>query len=199
MLYTISKVQMPWDTLLRDIGALTLVTGLIGYLGRQAIRQYFDKELQAFQSELNKESIRFSGLHEKRGEVISTFYVLLTDFDEDMRSLVDPMSLRGDASREKKIKRAAESGEAFRRYYKEHKIYFPQEVCETMESLLDEYRNMFHDFSIHKIHDSSAPNSGSEDLEEWTENWRSLTEEEIPEMRADLENHFRALLGVELE
>ncbi|WP_231751234.1 hypothetical protein [Halogeometricum sp. CBA1124] len=181
------------------MGALTIVAGLVGYLGKQAIRQYFDKELQAFQSELNKESIRFSGLHEMRGEVISTFYARLTEFDEDMRSLVDPAGIRSDASSEEKIKQAAESGETFRQYYKEHKIYFPPEVCETMESLLNEYRDMFHDFSVRKIHDPSAPNSGSEDIKEWQENWKSLTEEEIPEMRADLENHFRDLLGVDYD
>lgn len=190
---------MPWDSLLRDLGALSIVATLIGYLGKQAIQQYFEKELQAFQSKLDREMIRFSGLHEKRGEVISTFYARLTEFDEDMRALVDPMSLRGEASREEKIEQAAESGEAFRQYYKEHKIYFPPEVCETMESLLDKYRDMFHDFSVRKIHDPSAPNSGSEDIKEWTENWKSLTEDEIPDIRADLEDHFRELLGVEAD
>lgn len=189
---------MPWEALVRDLGVISIVAMLVGYLGKQTIQQAFDKRLQAYQTELDKESIRFSGLHEKRGEVISTFYTKMTVFDEDMKGVVDPMILRGD-SRQEMIDDARASGEDFRLYYQKHKLYFPPDVCATMESLLSKYREMFHDFSVRKIHDPSAPNSSSDDIEQWQKNWKSLTENEIPEMQSELEDQFRDILGVEYE
>lgn len=124
----------------------------------------------------------------------------MNEFDEDMRDMVDPFIQRGDEPREEKIKAAAESGEEFRRYYREKKIYFPPYICETMEELLEEYRDMFHEFSISRVHDDRESRYDEEErLDNWIEDWESLTEDEIPELREELEDHFRDLLGVDTE
>lgn len=189
---------MALEGILQELGVLSILAGAIVLIARKAIQQYFDKSLQAYQSELEKEKIRYSDLHTKRGEVIAEFYARLNEFDEDMRQMVDPVLLRGDESRDEKIERAVESGEEFRRYYRKHKIYFRPDVCETMESLLSQYRDMFHDFSIRRIHEHNSP-TDTASVEEWNENWESLTKNEIPELRAELESQFRDLLGVETE
>lgn len=183
--------------LLRDLGIFTIGAGLVALIARYAIRQYFEKELRGFQSQLNKESIVFSDLHTSRAEVIVEFYSKLTEFDEDMKSLVDPMLMRGELSREEKIEKTAKSGEEFRRYYRKHKIYFPPEICETVDNLISQYRDTFHEFSIKQIHDpQSSFYEGGERATKWLEDWKSLTENEVPELRSELENHFRDLLGV---
>ena len=183
--------------LLRELGLFTIGAGFVALIARFAIRQYFEKELRSFQSQLNREGIVFSDLHTSRAEVIIEFYSKLTEFDEDMKSLVDPMLSRGELSREEKIKQAGESGEELRKYYRKHKIYFPPEICETMDNLLSQYRDTFHEFSIKQIHDSEASlYDEGERTTKWLEDWKSLTENEVPEMRAELEDHFRELLGV---
>lgn len=219
--------------LIRDLGALTIAAGLIGYIAREAMTSYFnkqeqdfqaeiDKEVQKFQSELDKElqktqteldkeihrvqselekeQIVFSGLHEQRAEIVSEFYAKMSEFDEDMRDMVNPFIPSGDTPREERIDEAAESGEEFRRYYREKKIYFPPHICETVENLLKEYRDMFQEFSVSRIHDDQDTHyEPGESSEKWVENWQSLTEDEIPELREELEDHFRDLLGVDTE
>lgn len=212
--------------MIRDLGVLTIVAGLIGYIAREAITSYFtkqeqdfqgeidkevqkfqndlerelqktqtkfDKELQQAQNELEKEQIVFSGLQEQRAEIVSELYAKIGEFDEDMRSLVHPAFDNEDESMKENIDAAAESGEEFRRYYKEKKIYFPSEICEMTENLLSSYRDTFNDFAIYHRYDRAL------DVEKWDENWNSLTEDEIPELREELEDHFRELLGVDTE
>lgn len=183
--------------LLRDLGIFAIGAGLLAYITRLSIQQYFDKQLQSYQSELDKEQVKFSDLHDRRAEVIGEFYSMLVEFDEDMRALVDPMGFRGESSRKEKIATAAESGEELRRYYLKNKIYFSSDVCETMDELLGEYRDMFHDFSIAKLHDieESLPDE-SERITQWHKNWKALTEDDVPDLKAQLENQFRDLLGV---
>jgi polyhydroxyalkanoate synthesis regulator phasin len=183
--------------LLRELGLFTIGAGFVALIARYAIRQYFEKELRGFQSQLNREGIVFSDLHTSRAEVIIEFYSKLTEFDEDMKSLVDPVLSRGELSREEKIKQAGESGEELRKYYRKHKIYFPSEICDTMDNLLSQYQDTFHEFSIKQIHDPEASlYDEGERTTKWLEDWESLTENEVPEMRTELEEHFRELLGV---
>lgn len=212
----------PLFPLIRDLGIFTVAAGLIGYIARGAITSYFnkqeqdfqgeidkevqqfqndlEKELQRVQNELEKEQIVFSGLHEQRAEIVSEFYAKMSEFDEDMRDMVNPFIPSGDTPREERIDEAAESGEEFRRYYREKKIYFPPHICEMVEDLLKKYRDMFQEFSVFRIHDDQdSPYEPGESSEKWVENWQSLTEDEIPELREELENHFRDLLGVDTE
>ncbi|AFK20727.1 hypothetical protein E6P09_19000 (plasmid) [Haloferax mediterranei ATCC 33500] len=190
-------VQTAALNLLRDFGVFAIGAGLLAYVARLTIKQYFDKQLQSYQTELDKEAVKFTDLHQKRAEVIGEFYVKLAEFDQDMRALVDPMLSRGETSREEKIEIAAESGEELRRFYLKNKIYFSSYVCETMDELLGEYRDMFHDFSVAKIHDAEKSLSESDErIEKWQSNWESLTEAEVPELRDELQSQFRDLLGV---
>ncbi|WP_058827492.1 hypothetical protein [Haloferax sp. Q22] len=183
--------------LFRDLGVFAIGAGVLVYIARLTIQQYFDKQLQSYQTKLNKEEVRFSDLHQKRAEVIGEFYVHLSEFDQDMRVLADPMLSRGDTSREEKIEIAAESGEELRRFYLKNKVYFSSDVCETMDDLLKEYIDMFHDFSVAKIHDSKESLPGPDErIEQWKANWESLTEDDIPDLKNDLEGQFRDLLGV---
>lgn len=214
--------ESPLIPLIRDLGIFTIAAGLIGYIARGAITSYFnkqeqdfqgeidkevqkfqtelDKELQRVQTELEKEQIVFSGLHEQRAEIVSEFYAKMSEFDEDMRDMVNPFIASGESPREERIDEAAESGEEFRRYYREKKIYFPPHICETVENLLERYRNMFEEFSVFRIHDDQDSHyERGENLDKWVENWQSLTEDEIPELREELEDHFRDLLGVDTE
>ncbi|MBC9985295.1 hypothetical protein E4P24_02775 [Haloferax sp. AS1] len=183
--------------LLRDLGILAAGAWLLAHVSKVAIKQYFDKQLESYQTELDKEAVKFTDLHQKRAEIIGEFYVKLSEFDQDMRALVDPMFSRGETSREEKIEIAAKSGEELQRFYLRNKVYFSSDICGTMDDLLGEYRDMFHDFSVAKIHDAGESLPGSEKrIEKWQENWESLTKDEIPVLREELQSQFRDILGV---
>jgi len=122
-------------TLLKDLGVITVSAGALTLISRYAIKQYFEKRLESYRTELEKEKIQYSELHEQRGQVIAKLYEKLGEFEEDMRSLVKPFQATGEEPQDEKLKKAAESGEEFRKYFKKNRIYFSEDVCETMDKL----------------------------------------------------------------
>lgn len=120
---------------LRDLGIFAAGAIVIGWVARYAIKQYFDKELNRYQTELEKEKVRFGELHTERAQITAELYERFVEFEEDMRALTDPVGLDNNTSREELLEDAAESGNDFLNFYVENKIYFPPEICETVESL----------------------------------------------------------------
>ena len=197
-----------WTNLISQLGAFGIaVVGLL-WFSQKLIKEFFqmerknfqkevDKELKKFQTELEKEKIKFSGIQDKRAEKIEEFYSHLIDFEEDLRSLVKPFQGIEEQSQDEKLKEVAESGENFRKFYEKNKIYFSEETQEDIENLKDEMRGIFDDFNIFRIHDrDDTPLDEVERTDTWVEDWNSLDEGEISELKQDLENSFREILGV---
>lgn len=185
---------------LQNIGVFTIGAGLITVIARYAIKQYFDKELKGYQSELDKEQVRFSDLHTTRAEVISEVYSRLIEFDEDVRVLTHPAIRRSELTREEEIEHAGKSGEEFRRYCRKHMIYFSPETRETMEQIISQYQDIFHDYSVNRIHEPDETRyNPNERIERITDDWESVTENEVPELKSELEEQFQDLLGVKQE
>ncbi|WP_247731124.1 hypothetical protein [Halovivax limisalsi] len=187
-------------SLIRDLGLIAIGAAVLTYIARHTVNQYFEKQLKSYQAELSREEVRFAELHEERANVMKDLYGKLTEFDEDMRILVDPIVSRGETDRDEKLDIAAESVEELRRYYLRNKIYLPPDVCETMDDLLKTYRDMFHEFALLRIHDrKESALEERERTEKWLENWEDLTTDEVPELKLKLETQFRDLLGVDIE
>ncbi|WP_276258135.1 hypothetical protein [Haloglomus litoreum] len=188
-----------WINLIRDLGFLSVGAGLLYFIAKSAITQYFDKQLQQYQTELEKEKIRFSDLHTKRGEVVGELFTKMVDFEEDMRSLVKPFQGTGEIPQHEKIKQAADSGESFREYYEKNRVYLPPDVCETTEEMLGEFKEVFDDFAIYRVHEQgTSAFDPIERMDVWVEDWEKIDDDTVPELKRELENHFRELLGVEL-
>lgn len=91
---------------------------------------------------------------------------------------------------------AGESVEEFRQYFRNKKIYFPKHIADSIEELISESRRVYRHFRILRVHDEQ--NARTDDaINRWMDAWEKLTEEEIPALREELEDHFRALIGVE--
>lgn len=160
-------------------------------------RTELEKELDKYRTELEKEKLRFSELHNERAKVTAELYERFVAFEEDMRTLTDLMDRQGDPSKDEQMENAAESGNDFVNYYMKKKIYFPPHVCETIEELQGELKDVFVEFQVYKPHIDSP--GDSVDADRWLDNWKTVTEDEVPEIKEDLEGHFRELLGVEIE
>lgn len=188
-----------WINLIRDLGVLSVGAALLYFIAKSAITQYFDRQLQQYQTELEKEKIRFSDLHTKRGEVVGELYTRMVDFEEDMRSLVKPFQGTQEIPQDEKIKQAADSGEEFRSFYKKNRVYLPPDVCDSTEELIDEFKDVFDDFAIYRVHEQGASAfDPSERMDVWVEDWEKIDDDTIPELKSELEDHFRELLGAEL-
>lgn len=181
--------------ILRELGIFAIGAIVVGWVTRYAIKQYFDKELNRYQTELEKEKVVFSELHNERAQITAELYRRFVEFEEDMRSLTTPVEWSNEPSKEEKIVKAGESGQEFLNYYIKNKIYFPPEICETVEDIQGEMRGVFHEFSILRPFEGKA--GQPPDVDRWLENWKTVTENEVPELKSELEDHFRGLLGVD--
>jgi len=193
--------------LIQELGTFAIGATVVGWVARDLINQYFDKELSKYQSEIDKElnryqtelekdKLQFSELHTQRAEITAELYERFVNFEEDMRSLTDPVERSGEPSKDEKLKTAAESGNQFMNFYMRNKIYFPPHICETVEELNKEMKDVFSKFRIYRPYDSSP--GDPQDVDQWHESWKKVTEDEVPELKSELEDHFRGLLGVEL-
>lgn len=183
--------------LARDLGIFAIGGGFLYLLGKFGIKQYFDKELKKYQAELDKERVRYSELQQKRGQKIEELYKKFVEFEHDMRRLTDIVTLEGEPDKTEKLKNAQDTGEDFVNFYAKNKIYFPPDACETIEEIQEEMQDVFNTFRIERPFE--AKRGGAPDIETWTENWNKISEDEVPELKRELENQFRSLLGVQIE
>ncbi len=194
--------------LIEELGIFAIGATVVGWVAKNTISQYFekelskyeteiDKELSRFEAELDKEKLQFSQLHNERARITAELYEKFVVFEEDMRSLTDPVEHTGSPSKDEKLQTAAESGNEFINFYMKNKIYFPPRICDTIEELNKEMQSVHTEFTIMKPY-RSAPGD-PKDLDDWLEGWKNITEDEVPELKEDLEEHFRELLGVEMD
>ncbi|MYL15731.1 hypothetical protein GLW36_03595 [Halorubrum terrestre] len=193
---------------IEEVGIFAVGATVVGWVARDLISQHFDKELNKYQSEidrelkryqteLEKDKLRFSELHTQRAEITAELYERFVEFEEDMRSLTDPVERSDEPSKDEKLKTAQESGNQFVNFYMKNKIYFPPHICETVEELNKEMKDVYSKFRIYRPYDSSP--GDPHDIDQWHESWKKVTEDEVPELKSELEDHFRGLLGVEFE
>ncbi|MCU4801708.1 hypothetical protein OB920_15115 [Halobacteria archaeon HArc-gm2] len=196
---------MVWEAL-QNLGFFALGTAATGWIVRygierfsevaeRGIEQFFDKEIARYESELKNEQVVFSRLHEERATIIIELYERFILFEQDMRALTREWS--GDPPTDELFQKATTSGNDFAKYYMENKIYFPPDTCDAVENLQDEMKDVFVDYRDGKTYAHRAERPA--DVENWLANWREVTEDEVPELKRELENHFRELLGVDLD
>lgn len=195
--------------LIEELGIFAIGAWVVGWVAKNTIDRYFNRELKEYQAEINKEindyknelekdRLRYSKLHNKRAEITAELYKRFIEFEEDLRSLTHPMEHTGDPSKEDKIEKTAKSGNNFLNYYMKHKIYFPPQICDTVEKLIEESMDI-HKRSRLRAAKSQHRQISPEDFEDNIENWKKVNEEDIPELKTELENHFRQMLGVKFE
>lgn len=196
---------MVWEAL-QTLGVFATGSAAVGLVARygidrfsevveEGIGQFFDKEMARYKAELENEQVVFSQLHEERASIIIELYQRFILFEQDMRALTTEMA--NGSSTDELLQKATRSGNDFSKHYMENKIYFPPTTCDAVESLQDEMNGVFADFRAGTPH-GSRPEQRA-DVENWLSNWQNVTEDEVPELKRELENHFRELLGVDLD
>jgi lipopolysaccharide biosynthesis regulator YciM len=195
-------------SIITDVGSFAVGAGVFGWIAKNAINNYFDKrltehqteldkEVSEFRNELEKETLQFSQLHEKRAEFTGELYQRFVEFEDALRDLTHLLEQPSDDTKEEELDAAAKAGNNFLNYYMKRKIYFPKEICNTIEEAVEESMEIVNEQRIQAA--KSEVHLGPEDFEKEVEHWERVTEEDIPDLKEDLEEHFRELLGVEID
>lgn len=176
--------------------ALGIAAG-VAFVGKKWVNTYFQKQQEKYETELEKEKIRYSNLYNKRAKIIEELYQNLVSFDNEMRSLSKPFQGVNEKEQDEKMKDVAEEGEKFQECYEMNKIYLEASTCEKIDELISETSDIFKDFSMLRIHDMEDNSiDSSEKMEKWHENWKSLDEGEVNQIKSEIEKQFRSILGV---
>jgi hypothetical protein len=159
-----------------------------------------DVETERLKSQLSiaaaEHQVRFSGLHEKRAEVIAEVYGLLVQAYWDGASFASPAEFAGEPGKREKYNTAMKSLFAFSQQFERNRIYLPEDVCLLIDPVIQEMRGKIVSFGTYL--DFDGPGVLDETYREkhriWWETWRYF-DKEVPTVRRALERDLRSLLG----
>lgn len=160
-----------------------------------------DVENERLKSQLSilaaEHQVRFSGLHNKRAEVISEIYALLVQAHWDGASFASPLEFSGDLTKREKYSTAMQSLNELYRGFQRKRLYIPEHVCDLIDPLIEGMRHNVISFgtSLQYGEEEWALDSTLVDKHRvWIESWQYF-EKDVPTARRALEFELRHLLG----
>jgi hypothetical protein len=165
-------------------------------------RLNLDKDMEEFKGELNKLSFehqtKYIQLHTDRASTITKLYNLLNDLETKMESLMRPFQDNEEKPIEEKFKDAADSANEFVNYYKSKEILFNAKTCELFEKINDGFLKAWKLFRTSKrFSQGASPELSQEFFEKEMDAYYETLLTEIPVLKNELKDDFRAMLGVE--
>jgi hypothetical protein len=84
----------------------------------------------------------------------------------------------------------------FFRFFDKNRIYFPEALCSSLESIAMRVRSHVIEFGVYTQFDDLSLNDHTREqkMAAWTKGWEAI-KNDIPTARKQLENEFRSLLG----
>lgn len=134
-----------------------------------------------------------ANLQAKRAEVIHEVYGLLVNTVDAFADLTSWIEFPSMGTKEERERAFVESYNQFARYYHMHRVYLDARLCQRFEKLMAPLRGNFERFKIIVIHGDQKPSDDY--FQAWQESWEAASIE-IPALLRELEQDFRALLGV---
>lgn len=202
----------------------SVVGGLIVFVLHKAISRVFDKDLERFKGDLQREKaaheahlkavneqelesfkdrlrqaaleheVRFTRLHEKQAEVTEALYKKLAQAERCFVSLINPMQLAGEPDRQSKLKSAQDAGNEFVTFFDENRIYFDESLCRGIEQFNNESYSAFVEFFVFVAREDRGIDPKMQQ-ERWTAAWDKV-KGDLPPIRLEIEKSFRSMLGV---
>lgn len=164
-------------------------------VAERGIEAFVDEKIARHEAELEDRRAVASGLHQERASVVLELYQRFVRFERDVRALETGRS--SGPSTDELLQQARESGNDFATYYAEHKIYLPPATCTAVERVQEATNVVFDDFRASTSHGGRPDQSTA--IEPGLANRRDVTRDELSDLTGELENHFRELLGVDLD
>ncbi len=187
-----------WQALLVAFGGNAALLLVIAFLGRSVISNFLTKDIEKFKGDLQvaaiEHEIRFSKLHEKRAEVLADLYKLLVVAAWETESFASPIEWAGEPDKKQKYQKAMNAISEYFRFFDQHRIYLPEELCASLEALALKLRSPTVAFGVYLNFEYPNERTTDEKFKAWSAAWDSV-QKDIPQLRSALEAEFRKLLG----
>jgi hypothetical protein len=206
-----------WKAILLAITGNTVAVAVLGYLAKSLLEKFIARDTKQFEVDLKAKAdstieqlknelqiraiehqVRFSKLHEKRAEVVAELYRRLRTALWAAEDFLSPMQWAGEPELPAKYATAFNSfGEAYR-FFGEHQIYLPYNLCESLEKLIRDARQEVIRLGVWVRYDDNGmlEHAQKNKQETWISAWNAINTE-IPKATRALEDEFRYLLSGE--
>ena len=191
--------------------APTFIVGAVVFVLRTFFQQLLSRDIEKFkvslqteadrsklqlenylQAELFEFQTKFSGYYQKQAEVIGTFYEKLSETQMMIAEVVHPLQFGSEKSDKERFREAFDNKVDLARFFEKRRIYFDQQVCEQITGVLRTMHQVLITFQYSQ--EWALGGRESPDLEKWNDAF-SIMEQEVPVLRASLEDRFRHLLS----
>ena len=195
---------MQWQEVVKFLGSTTILSLVIAYLGRKVIEAYLAGRVEAYKSNLEKltseHAIQFQCLHTERAVVIKDLYPKLANLDDTFSSTLRQFQSVEGPSLAEKVNKLAGQFNDMREYFLPRRIFFEENTCVLVDSILELAKGVFLDITAYPI-DPIAPEYRYDreilwERHEFWEKARASHKTEIAELKSKLEREFRSILGI---
>jgi hypothetical protein len=145
-------------------------------------------EVERVKSQFQLYQLKHSIYHQKQFEVESGVYQRLHDAVEFVNYMVHPVQFGGDEAEGDRRQKGIEAYNDLSGFYFKNKIFLRKDTCEKVEAILEPMRKAISNYQIGR----DIP-GGKDSAEMWKSAWHSMRDD-VPQLRDDLENHFRELI-----
>ena len=197
-----------WQSLLVAAGGNAAVLLVLGFLGRSLVSSILAQNLEKFKAGLAQNlekfkadlqqagiehQIRFSKLHEKRATVLAELYKLLVEAFWQVSDFISPGQF-GDPDRKQQYVDARNAVTAYFRFFDQHRIWLPPELCDPLENFADQLRDPTIKLGVYLQINHPTEQTLQKQQEVWDKAWETVSSD-IPKLRLGIEAAFRTLLG----
>ena len=195
---------MQWQEIVEFLGGAAVFGAVIAYLGKASIDAFISGRVEAYKAELQRatteHSVRFQRLHSERAEVIKEFYAKFARLDDMLYSTLRSFQLVGELSLEEKVSKLSEQFNELRDYFLPRRIFFDEPLCKVIDSTLEIAKGIFYDITTYKVDPTHEEYKFNREVlkvrHEFWEKARATHKAEFAQVKAKLEEQFRAILGI---
>lgn len=189
---------MEWINLLQNLGIFSIIITGASWVIKKYFEKIFDKDLEKFKADLEKQStgfrIRYEKMHSERAEVVKVLYKKIVRTYRAFHSYMNVFQGASEPPQEEKGKEASKCANDFTDYYKENRIFIDENLAKEIDKLSDAFKKAWVEFEISRFNKTNRPSY----VENWSNAWKIISEE-TPVVKNKIENEFRKILGINYE
>jgi len=208
---------MDWINLLKDLGILTILSGLVTWLIKSIADNYLKKKFAAYEKELDNKSKEFeldlnqkiethryeleiiklkdSNVYSKQVDIIETLYDKISTLQSKLLEMTALVKFEREDFEAEEKERIEESGKAYNEfliYYRTNKIYFKKETTLLLDKLVANSYDTIDDYTFWRRWGMKGSDIAFEKIKNASDRMR----EDIPDILTKIEDDFRELIGV---
>jgi hypothetical protein len=195
---------MDWQAIIEFLGGSVVFSAAFGYIGKAAVEAYLKGRIAEHKADLDRiateHSVRFQRLHSERADIIKDLYARLAKLDDALGSALKSFQHAGDMPLVDKVHSLPSLYNDLRDYYVPKRIFFAQDTCSSIDTILDHFREIFFDITAYPVDPTSpeyqANRSALMERRDFWEKARKMHSNEFTAAKSGLEHSFRGLLGI---